>query len=338
VLRQTEVIELVVFAHRVFQDADVHTGLLITQKKTAEKGHKIIVNNLPLDFHVEMLYQKKEGSILQADWLQDNKFRFEIRQSGIIGELVKKLTHTFPVLEDVARASLGIQAYNSSKHTREQIEKRVFHADRKLSKEYMPELAGNDVARYLIDRQKGQWIKYGPWLHDYRTMDWLTGPRILVREIAGKEPYRIHACYTEETYCNYKTILNVNPSLKTDFSMKYLLGLLNSRLLSFLYPLVSNKMVAQSFPRLSVRDLRKLPIRTVNLSDHTDKSRHDKMVLLVEQMLDLHKRKAIAKDADEQERLQRVIDSTDQQIDSLVYKLYGLTPEEIAIVGGATKR
>ncbi|MBF8284824.1 MAG: putative type IV restriction endonuclease, partial [Anaerolineales bacterium] len=55
---------------------------------------------------------------------------------------------------------------------------------------------------------------------------------------------------------------------------------------------------------------------------------------LVEQMLDLHKRLTAAQDAGERERLQRLIASADQQIDALVYELYGLTPEEIAIVEG----
>jgi hypothetical protein len=167
-------------------------------------------------------------------------------------------------------------------------------------------------------------------------MDWLTGPRILIREIPGKEPYRIFACYVEDTYCNYKTILNVNPASTTEFSMKYLLGVLNSRLLSFLYPLVSTKIVAESFPRLSVKDIKRLPIRPINFSDPADKARHDKMAALVEQMLDLHQRLAAAHAGarGEQERLQRLIDSTDAQIDALVYELYGLTAEEAAVVEG----
>ena len=33
--------------------------------------------------------------------------------------------------------------------------------------------------------------------------------------------------------------------------------------------------------------------------------------------------------------LQRRIEMTDRQIDTLVYELYGLTPEEIAVVEGA---
>ena len=59
------------------------------------------------------------------------------------------------------------------------------------------------------------------------------------------------------------------------------------------------------------------------------------MVTLVEQMLDLHKRKVAAQDEAGQELLQRLIDATDRQIDALVYTLYELTPEEIAVVEGA---
>jgi len=36
-------------------------------------------------------------------------------------------------------------------------------------------------------------------------------------------------------------------------------------------------------------------------------------------------------------RIQRQIDATDKQIDKLVYDLYGLTEEEIAIVENAEK-
>jgi hypothetical protein len=61
------------------------------------------------------------------------------------------------------------------------------------------------------------------------------------------------------------------------------------------------------------------------------------MVALVERMLDLHKRLPAAKTAQERTLIQRQIETTDRQIDRLVYELYGLTEEEIAIVGGATK-
>jgi hypothetical protein len=75
-----------------------------------------------------------------------------------------------------------------------------------------------------------------------------------------------------------------------------------------------------------------LPIRTIDFTDPTDKARHDRMVEMVEQMLALNKQLAITNTAHEKTALQRQIDATDRQIDQLVYELYGLTDEEIAIV------
>lgn len=52
-------------------------------------------------------------------------------------------------------------------------------------------------------------------------------------------------------------------------------------------------------------------------------------------MLDLNRRLAAAKAAHEKEVLAGMIDATDRRIDRLVYELYGLTEEEIAVVEGA---
>ena len=68
-----------------------------------------------------------------------------------------------------------------------------------------------------------------------------------------------------------------------------------------------------------------------------DKSIHDRLVKLVGSMLSLHKHLAAAKSESQKTVVQRQIDATDAEIDRLVYDLYGLTAEEIAIVEGATK-
>ncbi len=112
----------------------------------------------------------------------------------------------------------------------------------------------------------------------------------------------------------------------------YLLGVLNSNLLSF-YAISHSPVFSGGYYKFSAPYLRKLPIRTINFSDPADVARHDRMVALVEQMLALHKRLAAAKVPHEQTALQRQIEATDQQIDALVYELYGLTEEEIGVVG-----
>jgi hypothetical protein len=78
-------------------------------------------------------------------------------------------------------------------------------------------------------------------------------------------------------------------------------------------------------------------IRTLNPNDPADIARHDRMVMLVTQMLDLNKRLQDARLEQEKTQLSRQIEATDAAIDKLVYELYGLTPEEIAIVEGSGK-
>jgi hypothetical protein len=55
---------------------------------------------------------------------------------------------------------------------------------------------------------------------------------------------------------------------------------------------------------------------------------------LVGRMLELHRKQSLAKAPQEQTVLARQIIATDREIDRLVYDLYGLTEEEIAIVEG----
>ena len=114
---------------------------------------------------------------------------------------------------------------------------------------------------------------------------------------------------------------------------KYLLGILNSSVTNFLFRTLLPKLRGDFFEPSYVY-FKDFPIRLINFSEPADKARHDRMVRLVESLLELHKFKATAKTQAEQEQLQRQIAITDRQIDELVYELYNLTPDEIAVVEG----
>jgi len=69
------------------------------------------------------------------------------------------------------------------------------------------------------------------------------------------------------------------------------------------------------------------------------KARHDKMVELVTRMMELKKQQVRApkkQSPSARQLLDQKLAITDQQIDALVYELYGLTEEEIRIVEGET--
>jgi hypothetical protein len=120
----------------------------------------------------------------------------------------------------------------------------------------------------------------------------------------------------------------------------YLLGLLNSQIAGFYF---TNKCAAlegtnEKYLRFFGQYLEGFPVRQLDLSRPTDKARHNKMVSLVQRMLDLHKRLQAANTDHERTTLQRQITATDDEIDRLVYELYELTNEEIAIVEDSLKK
>lgn len=132
---------------------------------------------------------------------------------------------------------------------------------------------------------------------------------------------------------------------------RYLLGILNSRLFWFAISNISIPFGIRAGEyryRLIYQYMEKVPIRPINFSDPLDKARHDRMVELVERMLELNRRRggpcarpsrAPARGAptisDEDiaaTNLDREIASTDAEIDNLVYELYGITEEERRII------
>jgi type I restriction-modification system DNA methylase subunit len=118
-------------------------------------------------------------------------------------------------------------------------------------------------------------------------------------------------------------------------SYLYLLGLLNSALSTF-YLKKTSSTFRGGYIALNRQYIEQLPIRTINFADPLDKARHDRMVALVTQMLDLNKKLQEARLEQERTMLSRQIAATDAAIDKLVYDLYGLTEDEIRIVEGKT--
>ena len=113
----------------------------------------------------------------------------------------------------------------------------------------------------------------------------------------------------------------------------YLLGLINSRLLAWFFPFVSAPFRG-GYMSANKQFLSQLPIRIIDFDNPADVVQHDRMVALVERMLDLHRRQGAAATPQERSVIQRQIAATDAEIDALVYALYGLSAAEIAVVEG----
>jgi adenine-specific DNA-methyltransferase len=121
-----------------------------------------------------------------------------------------------------------------------------------------------------------------------------------------------------------------------EYSVEYLLGVINSTYLRYQYDRLAHE-TGRVFAQVKLSKLKQLHIRTIDFSNAAEKALHDRMVMLVERMLELNRKKHPGKLApSELDRLDREIAATDAQIDDLVYDLYAITPEERKIIEGTT--
>jgi hypothetical protein len=116
----------------------------------------------------------------------------------------------------------------------------------------------------------------------------------------------------------------------------FLLGLLNSKLLSYLFRLrFSAKRLGGSFLAVNKGQLAQLPVRIVQDRPIADARRVSRLCDLVPRMIQLETELLGCSTEASRGRIQRVLGETDREIDQLVYELYRLTPREIRRVESA---
>jgi len=108
-------------------------------------------------------------------------------------------------------------------------------------------------------------------------------------------------------------------------SIKYILSLLNSKLMEFYFGFIGIMTAGGAFT-LKHETISSFPVKEISHSEQKS------FIEKADVMLDLHKKLNEANTPHEKTALQRQIDATDKQIDSLVNKLYNLTDDEIRIV------
>ena len=155
-------------------------------------------------------------------------------------------------------------------------------------------------------------------LHRSRDQKFFEGEKIISLRKTSKPcfTYTDFPCYVSQTYF----IIKINR-----IDLKYLTGILNSKVINFWLYHKGKKQGDQL--QIDKEPLLEIPIFKTN-----DKNIHDKLISLVDQMLDAQKLYHNAKTENDKKLYKQKIDLIDKDIDRLVYGLYGLTEEEIKIV------
>ncbi len=110
---------------------------------------------------------------------------------------------------------------------------------------------------------------------------------------------------------------------------RFLLGLLNSKLISYLFRIrFQAKCLANGYLTVNKSQLGQLPIRVVDKHDPAERSLHDQIVTGVDKITTLQADLAVADSPERSCDLQHQIDRIDAEIDDCVYDLYHVTQQE----------
>jgi len=263
------------------------------------------------------------------DWADDKDNIWSLTKGEISEKILTKCELKTVSLEECVDFSLGLTPYDKYKgQTQQQIKNKVFHANYQKDDTYKRLLAGNNVRRYDISWNGNTWISYGPWLGAPREQRFFTSERILVKQIIDWSSKRIWASLTSEELYNTQNAFNL--LAKNSLSLKYILGILNSKLITYYHRKKYLDEFKMRFQKILIKDAKRIPIRIIDNDIIEEVQKYKQIIGLVDQMLKLHKNDP--KTPFEREQLEREIHATDSQIDRLVYDLYGLTEEEIKIV------
>jgi type I restriction-modification system DNA methylase subunit len=178
-------------------------------------------------------------------------------------------------------------------------------------------------------RNEEQWYKYGR----NQALKVICSPKIITPDFAPSARYSLDT--TGEYFFNGGTAGGYGIIPAKGVNSLFLLGLLNSKVLDWFLQKTSSNFRGGWFSYES-RFISHIPIRQIDFAMPAEKKAHDRLVSLVEKMLDMNKKLAPMRSqySHERDELVKEIENTDREIDNLVYDLYGLTEEERQIVGG----
>jgi hypothetical protein len=189
-------------------------------------------------------------------------------------------------------------------------------------------ILGSGISRYGTVRTEG-WILYDPDFIRSRGRlgrslppeRFFQKPKILVVRTRNLSlTRRIVATIDRDALYNLNRLTNVIS--RGALPLEGLLGILNSQLFNWLFS-----------TRFLDYEVKPVYLRGCPLVDVTNGPMNEK----VSGMLELHRQSASARTSHERELIDGQIAITDRQINELVYKLYGLTDEEVRMVEEGTR-
>ncbi|CAG1004515.1 partial Type IIS restriction enzyme Eco57I, partial [Anaerolineae bacterium] len=306
--------KIILLPYDVFEDAYIDTLIFVLEKMKANSKSKVDTFIFPKKGKIKNIdLDGKYLQIQQTFWNSTPDNKFILHPSAL--NLIKRVSeNTESIFDDVIKIKRGV------------LFDKKFLSSKKESENYYRYFEG-DVYRYVTNEKYDNWLEFGPNLKEApKVFDWFEGKRVLLRRLVNRQK-RLMASVADKTFITNKNLYTIKCK-KDDFPIEGILGILNSKLISFIYLNQVSQATKDDFPQVTITDILKLPFPTIK----TESVKIKKLIELVCNQNEVNKKILKSRIPHEKEHLERLSKTLDDNIDSLVYELYGLTPEEIKVV------
>lgn len=172
-------------------------------------------------------------------------------------------------LGTIANITAGIKPYQVGKgmpkQTRETVTSKIFTSDHKINGTYMNCVVGKDFHRYRLLSEPEMYLSYGRWLAEPReNAPFFEDEKIILRQTADS----LIGYLDDKKRINLNNVYNVG-SLNKRFDIRYVLALLNSKVLNYFYQNISQEK-GRTFAEVKKNYLEKLPIVDIKPSDQLE--------------------------------------------------------------------
>ena len=243
-----------------------------------------------------------------------------LRKDKLNRFLLSMGSNEFEVIQKIELSSLPLGNYIRISRGEEIGKKSVL---KKEDKALLAILSGEEISRYLV-RSTNKYIFKKDLVKDFQIYK---SPKIIIVK-TGKNPV---ASIDKKNFITMQSLYNIQLLHSISYSILYLLANINCKLVRYFANLMFTDY-KQLFPQFNQNTVLSLPIPKLDFSRPTDKAQHDRMVELVNQMLDTQKQLYKTQSPSEKILYQKKANRLDNQIDALVYQLHDLSKKEINII------
>ncbi|MCW3141756.1 MAG: N-6 DNA methylase [Methanophagales archaeon] len=318
ILDTCKITHIVNISDRVFKDAEIGGNVILILE--SEKNAELRDKNKIMIVKVEDA-EKFSKNLCDIEIIEQELFermpvkKFLLEKANLV--LITKLEKDCVKLGDIATTYQGVITGDNKK----------FLSNKKETEKHRKIIRGKNIERYSINFSETYvyFDKDQLWSNTDESM-FLVDEKIISRQTSD----HLVAAYDNEQYFSLDSTHVIIPH---EINAKYFLALFNSRLLNYYYQKIVPE-VGRTFAQVKTVNLKQLPIRTIDFSNPEEAAKHDKLVSLVDNMLELQKKYHDARMDRDKELYERQIKIVDAQIDKRVYDLYGLTEEEVRVVEG----